>query len=70
MITPQLRTWVATWREAEVALAQVKRAELEGLDTAEALRQLADAFRDAARVSRVIPTGLVEQQRIFQRLRG
>lgn len=70
MITPELREWVATWREADVALARVKRAELERLETTEALRQLTDAFRDAAHVPQVTETGLVEQQRIFQRLRG
>jgi hypothetical protein len=70
VITPQLRQWVVRWREADVARARVKRAELERLETAAALRQLSDAFRDAAHVPRVTPTGLVEQQRIFQRLRG
>ena len=58
-----------TWREADVALACVKREALERLDTQDALLQLTDAFNAAANVPRTTPTGLVEQQRIFQRLR-
>ena len=68
-VDPLVRAWVETWREAAVALRQVKRAELARVDTPKALRQLGDAFRDAARLPRTATTGLVEQQRIFQRLR-
>ena len=70
LVTPQLRSWVESWREADVALARVKRTALERLDTRDALRQLSDAFAAAAKVPRTTTTGLVEQQRIFQRLRG
>jgi len=66
-----LRRWVETWKRADEALAQVKRAELERLDTGAALEQLADAFELARR--RALPTttsGLVEQQRLFARMRG
>lgn len=69
-ISPDTRRWVLTWREAASALADVKRAELALVDTAETLRQLADAF-DAA-LSNRLPTstsGLIEQQAVFQRLR-
>jgi hypothetical protein len=68
--TAELRRWVETWRTAGDALARVKGDELARLDTAPALRQLADAFEHALR--RAQPTytsGLVEQQRIFARLR-
>jgi hypothetical protein len=62
-LDPRLPAWVETWRAADLALGQIKRAELEGLDTREALRQLSDAFRDASRRPRTTMTGLVEQQR-------
>ena len=68
-MTPQLRSWVETWREADVALGRVKREALERLDTQDALSQLTDAFSAAAKVPRTAVTGLVKQQRIFQRLR-
>jgi hypothetical protein len=48
-----------------------KRDELERLDTVQALEQLADAFRKALReASPTTTSGLVEQQRIFARLRA
>ena len=65
-----LRRWVATWHDAGIALARVKRAELQGLDTVVAVRQLADAFDAAVRQTpRTESSGLIEQQRVFQRLR-
>ncbi len=66
----ELRDWVAAWRRAGPALERVKRAELRQLDTALALQQLADAFEHALRHAPLVMTsGLVEQQRILQRLR-
>jgi hypothetical protein len=66
-----LREWAAIWSEARAALDAVKRAELERLDTIEALRQLADAFEAALRAAPPRSTsGLIEQQRVLQRLRG
>lgn len=66
----ELKLWVSTWRGAGSALAEVKRAELSQLATADALRQLADAFDSAIRrAPRTSTTGLIEQQAIFQRLR-
>ncbi|MEX2179710.1 MAG: hypothetical protein WD801_13420 [Gemmatimonadaceae bacterium] len=65
-----LRRWVETWRNAGPALASVKRDELRRLRTADALRQLADAFDAAVRgAPRTETSGLVMQQAIFQRLR-
>ena len=64
-----LQRWVATWREAGPALERQKRRELECLDTPTALVQLSAAFALALR--QAIPTdtsGLVEQQRHFQRV--
>jgi len=65
----QIERWVATWREAEPALAEQKRSELERLATPRALEELAAAFEHARLHPRVSDTsGLVEQQRYFQRL--
>ena len=66
-----LRQWVDTWRGAGEALSRVKRSELERLETPRALEQLADAFEMALRTAPPAAiSGLVEQQRIFARLRG
>jgi hypothetical protein len=66
----QLERWVNTWREAATALEAQKRAELERLDTREALAQLASAF-EHARLHAPVPntSGLVEQQRHLRKLR-
>jgi hypothetical protein len=64
-----LARWVATWRAAGPALADQKRAELERLATPRALAELAAAFAHALRSYQPSTTsGLVEQQRYFQRL--
>ncbi|MGH2601275.1 MAG: hypothetical protein ACRDJ9_18045 [Dehalococcoidia bacterium] len=60
---------MTTWRDAEPALAEQKRAELERLVTPQALAELAAAFAHAPR--RAVPSdtsGLVEQQRYFRQL--
>lgn len=68
--SPELRLWVDTWREADVALARINREELERLDTRVALAQLADAFDAAVRdAPRTTTSGLVEQQQLFGLLR-
>lgn len=70
VVSPDLRRWVATWRDAGRALAAIKRDELARLDTPGALRQLADAFDAAVRDGApTFTSGLVEQQDIFQSLR-
>ncbi len=62
--------WAASWREAGKGLAEIKRAELRALDTRVALQQLADAFEAALLIGPARATsGLVEQQRIFEKLR-
>jgi hypothetical protein len=64
-----LDRWVATWREAGPALDEQARRELEQLETVTALRQLAAAFEFAlANAPPSDTSGLVEQQRLFQRL--
>jgi len=65
----QIERWVATWREAEPALAEQKRADLERLATPRALSELAAAFAHATRQAPLSDTsGLVEQQRLFGQL--
>lgn len=64
-----LERWVAIWRDAAPALDEQSRLELQQLDTATALRQLAAAFELA--LANALPSdtsGLVEQQRYFQQL--
>ena len=65
----QIERWVATWREAQPALAEQQRAELERLATPRALSELAAAFEHARlRASLSDTSGLVEQQRYFRQL--
>jgi hypothetical protein len=66
-----LERWVAAWREAGPALDEQRRAELEQLDTPTPISQLAAVFAHA--LGNAFPSdtsGLVEQQRYFQRLAG
>jgi len=64
-----LERWVTTWREAESALADEKRRELVLVRTPDAIATLAAAFDHAVRHYNPPDTsGLVEQQRYFQRL--
>ena len=64
-----LRRWVDTWRQAGQELDDVRRRELESIDTQEAIRQL---FGDGDYVDDSPPkvtSGLVEQQAWFAKLR-
>lgn len=64
------RRWVQTWREAAPRLEAIRRRELRQLDAFTAISRLcgpADC-REAPRAPR--PTsGLIEQQRLFAKLR-
>src|ERR1700690_2053630 len=54
--------WVETWRVAGVELEEIRRRELEAVDTREAIRQIfgsTDAFKD---LPPRLTSGLVEQQ--------
>ncbi len=65
----QIERWVATWREAEPALAEQKRVELAQLATPRALAELAAAFAHARLQAPLSDTsGLVAQQRHFRQL--
>ena len=64
------RRWVETWREAAPRLEAIRRRELRQLDAFTAISWLCGPadYREAPRAPR--PTsGLIEQQRLFAKLR-
>ena len=64
------RTWVKTWRDAGPRLEAIRRRELRELDTFSAIALLCGSadYHQAPRAPK--PTsGLIEQQRLFARLR-
>jgi hypothetical protein len=66
----QGRHWVRTWQDAAPRLERIRREELRGLDAYTAISWLlgpAD-YRTPPRAPRP-DSGLVEQQRLFQKLR-
>jgi len=65
-----IRRWVETWKEAGPALERLRTEEIRNSDTAAAIEQLSDAFESARRQWKPPATsGLVEQQRLFAKLR-
>jgi hypothetical protein len=67
----ELEQWVRMWRKTGAALESIKRAELERLNTATAVTQLSEAFDAALRSAPSrLTSGLVEQQRIYHKLRA
>jgi hypothetical protein len=70
MANEREKQWVDTWRRAGKRLAELRRDELRAVDTQQALLTLADAFESCRLQHPPGPTsGLVEQQRLFRRLR-
>ncbi len=69
--TPErLREWIRSRRELESVLAQRHRESLRRLETAAAVEALGLAYRAARGLEPPRPTsGLIEQQRWFQRAR-
>jgi hypothetical protein len=66
----ETRIWVTAWKRAGPALQAIKRTELRRLKTAAAIAQLEDHFAYALRTAKPTKTsGLVEQQRLFKKLR-
>jgi len=64
------RSWVNTWREAAPRLEAIRRRELRELDAFTAISQLCGPadYHEAPRAPK--PTsGLIEQQRLFAKLR-
>jgi hypothetical protein len=65
-----LQQWVETWERAGYELDQIRRREIESVDTREAVQQL---FGRAATILSHLPprltSGLVEQQAWYAKLR-
>jgi len=64
-----LRQWVDTWHRAGAQLARIRRAEIESVNTQEAIRQIFGGL-DREIFGLGQPTsGLIDQQAWFARLR-
>jgi hypothetical protein len=65
-----VRQWVNNWAAAAPTLERLRREAIRSANTAVAIEQLSDAFESARSHWRSPATsGLVEQQRLFARLR-
>jgi len=66
----RVRQWVRNWQVVGPILERLRDEAIRNADTATAIEQLSDAF-ESARLHWTPPTtsGLVEQQRLFARLR-
>jgi hypothetical protein len=65
-----VRRWIENWRAAGPVLENTRAEAIRRTDTAAAIEQLSDAFESARREwSAPATSGLVEQQRLFARLR-
>ena len=66
----RVRQWIRNWEAAVPVLEELRAEAIRNSDTAAAIEQLSDAF-ESARLHWSPPTtsGLVEQQRLFARLR-
>jgi len=64
------REWVRNWQETGPILERLRDEEIRNTDTAAAIEALSDAY-ESARLHWTPPktSGLVEQQRLFARLR-
>lgn len=66
----QGREWVAAWKRAGPALERVRRQELQSLDVFAAIAMLCGPADYTVAPRAPKPTsGLIEQQRLFQRAR-
>jgi hypothetical protein len=64
-----LRRWVETWQRAGVELERIRRAELQSVDTKQAVRQLFGASGLQPSAPAPPTSGLIEQQAWFARVR-
>ena len=66
----RVRQWIQNWEAVGPVLERLRDEEIRNSDTAAAIEQLSDAFESARRHWQPPATsGLVEQQRLFARLR-
>jgi hypothetical protein len=65
------RDWALQWRRAGRELARIKREELRAFDYQQNLERI-NALLEAARATGIVrrTSGLVEQQRLFAKLRA
>ena len=61
------RRWVETWRRAGEELERLRRAEIESIDTREAIRQIFGSHGRALQAPSTT-SGLIEQQAWFGRI--
>lgn len=66
--TALLRRWVDTWRRAGAELEDVRRAEIQSVDTQEAVRQIFGRLERRTSELGTPTSGLVEQQAWFARI--
>lgn len=71
MSDTDIKRWAETWESAGQALEALRRRELQAMTDDDVRRAIADLFSDAVRADLPPRTnsGLVEQQRLFARLR-
>ena len=66
----RVRQWLRNWEAAVPVLEELRAEAIRNSDTAAAIEQLSDAFESARRhYPPATTSGLVEQQRLFARLR-
>jgi hypothetical protein len=66
----RIRQWLRNWEEAAPVLERLREEAIRSADTAAAIEQLSDAFESARlHFPPATTSGLVEQQRLFARLR-
>ena len=66
-----IERWVATWDSAGKALETLRRGQLQAMSDDDVRRAVADLFEGThwLKLRPRITSGLVEQQRLFSRLR-
>jgi len=68
---PFTKAWVETWGKAGAKLEAIRRQELRSFVYEEHVQEIDDLLEIACRFARPRETsGLVEQQRLFQKLRN
>ena len=72
MSDPTLKRWAQTWESAGNAMDMLRRRELQAMTDDDVRRAIADLFTSAPLPGLPSRTtsGLVEQQRLFARLRA
>jgi hypothetical protein len=68
----ELKRWAQAWESADAALSALRRRELAAMTDDDVRQAIADLFTDAPMPDLLpqVTSGLVEQQRLFSRLRN